>query len=41
MLVPNQSKWNQVKAVNTQAGVPIAPKSFQPMPTHEQISLLR
>ena len=39
MFVPQKSKRNNGKVVSLQPGVLIAPKSFQPMPSHEQISL--
>jgi len=39
MFVPQKSNRNKAKVVRLQPGVLIAPKSFRPMPSHEQISL--
>jgi hypothetical protein len=39
MFVPPRPKRNKAKVVSLQPRVLIAPKSFQPMPSHEQISL--
>jgi len=39
MFVPPRPKRNKAKIFSSQAGSPIAPKVFQPMPSHEQISL--
>ena len=39
MFVPQKSKRDKAKVVSPQPGVLIAPKSFQPMPSQEQISL--
>jgi len=38
MSVPPKPKLNEAKVFRSQAGSPIAPKVFQPMPSHQQIS---
>lgn len=37
MPIPLSSKRNKIKVASSQAGSPVVPKTFQPMPSHEQI----